>query len=112
MEKNTKKQVILQFKAYLKHLLLTLMFTIAPAFVCAQGLNDDNSDNLTMVLTGLEQLLTGTYARSIMIIAIAGIGYLWLWKGSIPANRAMSAIIGIGIVFSAGYLYSQLGIGN
>lgn len=85
---------------------------LLPTFALASGFGDDNSDELTVVLNGLITLLTSTYARLLMIIGIAGVGYLWMWKGTIPAGRAIGTIIGIGIVFSASFLCTALGIGG
>lgn len=91
---------------------ILILINMLPSWSCAASFGDDNSDMLSTVLMGLEQLLTSSYARLIMVLSIIGVGYLWLWRGSIPAGRALSVIIGIGIVFSAGYLCSQLGIGG
>lgn len=81
-----------------------------PGISLASGFGGDNSDMLSTIFVGLIQLLSGNYARLIMVIAVIGVGYFWIWKGSIPAGRAISAIIGIGLVFSAGFICTSLGI--
>ena len=93
-------------------LLGTMIALFMPSISLASGFGGDNSDMLTTLFDGLIQLLSGNYARLIMVVAIIGVGYLWIWKGSIPAGRAISTIIGIGLVFSAGFICSSLGIGG
>ena len=87
---------------------LTLLFMCAPTFALAAG--DDN--RLSTLLNGLIALLTSDVARLIFIVAIIGIGYGWLYLGQIPKGRAIGAIVGIGIVYSAGWIAQQLGVGT
>lgn len=66
---------------------------------------------LADILKQLITLLSSDVARIIFVLAIVGIGYGWLYLGKIPQGRAIGAIIGIGIVFSAPYIATQLGLG-
>ena len=65
---------------------------------------------LTSILQALITLLSSDIARVIFVLAIIGVGYMWLYVGRLPKGTAISAIIGIGIVFSAPYIAQQLGI--
>ena len=73
-----------------------------------------NSDGfqLANILQALIQLLNSDIARIIFVLSIIGVGYGWLYMGRIPHGRAIGAIVGIGIVFSASYIAQQLGIGS
>ncbi len=90
-------------------LTIVLLF-LCPTLALAANFGGIDSDMLTTVLQGLVTLITSTYARLFMVIGIVAVGYLWMWKGSIPSGRAISTIIGIGIVFSASFLCTALGI--
>jgi type IV secretory pathway VirB2 component (pilin) len=87
-----------------------LILLFSPTLVLADDIGGLNSDMLASILQSLITLLTSTYARLFMVIAIVAVGYLWMWKGSIPSGRAISTLIGIGIVFSASFLCTTLGI--
>ena len=63
------------------------------------------------ILQSLIQLLNSEIARVIFVLAIMGVGYGWLYMGRIPKERAVGAIVGIGIVFSASYIAQKLGVG-
>ena len=67
---------------------------------------------LVNILQGLVQLLNSGVARVIFVVSIIGVGYGWLYLGRIPKDKAIGAIIGIGIVFSASYIGQQLGVGT
>lgn len=70
-------------------------------------------DNFALVniLKSLIDLLSSDIARIIFVLSIIGVGYGWLFLGRIPKSAAVSAIIGIGLVFSAPYIARQLGVG-
>lgn len=74
------------------------------------ALADSSGFRLVGILQGLINLLNSGIARSVFILAIVGIGYSWLYLGQLPKARALGAIVGIGIVFSAGYIAQQLGV--
>ena len=74
--------------------------------------NDINSDQLTSVLNALVDLVTSSPAKILFVLAIIGVGYSTLALGKMNKSRALSVVIGIGIVFSAGYIAQQLGFGT
>jgi type IV secretory pathway VirB2 component (pilin) len=65
---------------------------------------------LSSVLTSLIKLLTSTPARLLFVLSIIGIGYGTLALGRIPKEKAVAAVVGIGIVFSASYIAQKLGL--
>lgn len=69
---------------------------------------DNGGFQLTTILQQFISLLNSDIARLLFVIAIIGVGYGWLYMGRIPKSRALGAIIGIGIVFSASYLGQRL----
>jgi type IV secretory pathway VirB2 component (pilin) len=69
-------------------------------------------DKLASILQALITLLSSDVARLLFVAAIIGVGYAWLYAGRMPKGAAISAIIGIGIVFSAPWIAQQLGIGG
>lgn len=68
------------------------------------------NDMLSSVLESFIKLLTSTPARLIFVLSIIGIGYGTLALGRIPKEKAVAAIVGIGIVFSASYIAHKLGL--
>lgn len=52
-------------------------------------------------LQTLVDLLTGTTARLVAIIAVAAVGYMTFAKGMIPWGFGISVIIAIAIIFGA-----------
>lgn len=52
-------------------------------------------------LQTLVDLLTGTTARLVAIIAVAAVGYMTFAKGMIPWGFGLSVIFAIAIIFSA-----------
>lgn len=52
-------------------------------------------------LQTLVDLLTGTTARLVAIIAVAAVGYMTFAKGMIPWGFGISVILGITIIFGA-----------
>ena len=77
----------------------------SPTFAATGGFQVVN------ILQSLIQLLNSEIARVIFVLAIMGVGYGWLYMGRIPKERAVGAIVGIGIVFSASYIAQKLGVG-
>lgn len=92
-----------QSKKLTRLVLTNLLFL--PSF-CYAG----NSFQVVNVLQGLIRLLSSDIARLIFVLSIIGVGYGWLYLGRIPRDRAIGAIVGIGIVFSATYIAQHLGI--
>ncbi|EJF88094.1 TrbC/VirB2 family protein [Bartonella melophagi] len=58
-------------------------------------------------LDKIVQALTGTIAKSIAIIAVAGVGIAWI-AGYIEMRKAFFVCVGIGIVFGAQQIVSML----
>ncbi len=73
---------------------------------------DGSSDVISSVLRGLIELLASTPARLMFVVAIIGVGYGTLALGKIPKERAVSIVVGIGIVFSASYIAQKMGLGG
>jgi len=86
----------------------SLFFLLLPNAVFAST----SSDQITPILNGVIQLLSSGIARLIFVLAIVGVGYGWLYLGRLPKERAIAAIVGIGIVFSATWIAQQLGVGG
>jgi len=76
------------------------------------ALADSGGFQLQSILQALINFLNGGIARTLFVLSIIGVGYGWLYLGRIPQGRAIGAIIGIGIVFSASYIAQQLGVGS
>lgn len=85
----------------------TLTLVMLPKLACADAIGNNQ---IASILNGLVSLLTSSIARIIFVLAIIGVGYGWLYLGQIPKGRAIGAIVGIGIVFSAGWIAQQLGV--
>ena len=71
--------------------------------------SDTNTDKVQSILQGLADLLSGTWARLIFIIAIIGVGY-GLISGKMEKGRALMIVLGIAIVFSASYIATTIGV--
>lgn len=91
-------------------LALITSLSLFPTLTLAAA-SDIGSDKISTVLGGLVNLLTSTPAKVLFVLSIIGIGYGWLHLGKIPKEQAIASIIGIGIVFSAGYIAQQCGLG-
>lgn len=79
---------------------LSMIILIDPAF--AQGF-----DRVQNSLDRIVQTLTGPIARSIAVIAVAGVGLAWI-AGYIEMRRAFFVCVGIGIVFGAPQIVAML----
>ena len=93
---------------FIRFFLFGLLATVMPSLAFA----DTGGFQLVSILESLIDLLQSDIARIIFVLSILGIGYGWLYLGRIPKGRAIGAIIGIGIVFSASYIAQQLGVGG
>ncbi len=76
---------------------------------CLAGVSQ--GDALSTVLSGLISLLTSTPARLLAVIAIIGIGYSTIALGTIPKSRAITTVVGLGLVFGASFIMQDLGLG-
>jgi type IV secretory pathway VirB2 component (pilin) len=64
-------------------------------------------NSIVTAVTWLEQLLTGTLATSLAVLAIAGLGYRLL-TGQLEPRRALQVVLGIFILFGAPALVREL----
>ena len=70
------------------------------------------STKIDSVLQALLAYLTSTPARLIAVLAIVGVGYSTLHLGRMPKQRAISVVIGIGIIFGSAAVFQMLGFGG
>lgn len=78
-----------------------------PVEALAQSGSSPLFGSVTNFLTALQELLTGTWARLIAIIAIALLGFAWM-NGHITWSVAMATIAGIILVFSAAAIVDSI----
>lgn len=93
------------FRKILKNPFLYIGFAYVNS-VYASG----DSDMLSSVLSGLISMLTSTPAKLMFVLSIIGVGYGTLALGQIPKERAVTIVIGIGIIFSASYIAQKMGL--
>lgn len=86
-------------------LFLLLFFNSAFAY-------SGQSTKIDSVLQALLDYLTSAPARIIALLAIVGVGYTTLFLGRMPKKRAISVVIGIGIIFGGAALLQMLGLGG
>ncbi len=89
-----------------------LLFGVAVPLNTQAYSSDINSDQLSSVLNALVDLVTSTPAKILLVLAIIGVGYSTLALGKMNKSHALGVVIGIGIIFSAGYIAQQLGFGS
>lgn len=61
---------------------------------------------------GLEQItgwITGGPATAIIMLAIVGAGYLWMFKGILSKSTAISIMGGAGFIYGAAFIADMLG---
>ena len=68
-----------------------------------------DDDVLTEDLEAVTDWITSGPATAVILLAIVGAGYLWLFKGILPKSYAISIIGGAGLIYSAGYIGGLLG---
>lgn len=66
-------------------------------------------DVLTQDLEAVTDWITSGPATAVIILAIVGAGYLWLFKGILPKAYAIGVMGGAGLIYSAGYIGGLLG---
>jgi type IV secretory pathway VirB2 component (pilin) len=91
--------------------LLFFVFFVLPVRGYCYG-GDIDSDMISSVLNSLVDLVTSTPAKILFVLAIIGVGYGTLVLGRIERSRAIGIILGVGIIFSSGYIANQLGLGT
>jgi type IV secretory pathway VirB2 component (pilin) len=64
------------------------------------------------VLQALLNYLTAAPARIIAVLAIVAVGYGTLHLGRMPKQRAISVVVGIGIIFGGAAILQMLGLGQ
>jgi type IV secretion system protein VirB2 len=75
-----------------------------PAFAQAAA---STADGITLMLTNIESWLTGGIARIVAVIAVILVGFAFL-AGRATFGLLVTVIIGIFIVFSAGWFVSTI----
>ncbi len=83
--------------------LCALMLIVLPDVALAAGGGGAGSGlatGLGKLLQSVVDIMTGSIARLVGIIAVAGLGYAWL-TGRMDAMRALVLCIGIGLIFGA-----------
>jgi hypothetical protein len=63
-----------------------------------------SDDQLTEILNNAVSYAQSGPARAFCMLAIIGVGYLWLVKGVIPKAWAMGVMGGAGFIFGASYI--------
>ena len=69
------------------------------------------SNKIESILQRLIELLTSGTAKFLFIIAVIGVGYGMLSSGHLDKQRGFSILLGVGIIYSSGYLAHQFGVG-
>ena len=85
-------------------LIIALMTMTVPAFA------DGDIPALTDAIQGLIDILTGTTAKLLAVVAIAGVGYLYI-SGHLSLKHAAYIGLGIGVIFGAPDIAVVLGAG-
>lgn len=71
-----------------------------------------DQDQLSNVLRGVTDFITGKVGSALCTLAIIGVGFLWLKAGRIEKEQAIATAVGIGVIYSASYIVSStMGIG-
>ncbi len=68
------------------------------------------STAIDKVLQALLDYLTSTPARIIAVLAIVSVGYATLHLGRLQKNKAISVVVGIGIIFGGAAIMQMLGV--
>jgi type IV secretion system protein VirB2 len=55
----------------------------------------------------IQNFMTGRFATSLAVIAVAVVGYLF-WSGQVAARAALSVVVGIAIVFGSAQIVAIL----
>lgn len=66
-------------------------------------------DVISQVLENCLSLLQSKIARLVAVIAIVGVGYATVFLGRIPKERAAAIVLGIGLIYGAGFIVEKLG---
>ena len=82
---------------------ILMLFSIPTAYAQAGDVS-----TISNALQGLIDIMTGKTATLLGIIAIAGIGFLWM-AGKMSVQKAAIICMGIGVVFGAPKIISLLG---
>ena len=93
-------------------ILSLFVFVVSLPWTAFAYSSDIDSDKLTSILNSLVDLVTSTPAKILFVLSIIGVGYSTLALGKMNKGRAIGIVMGIGIVFSSGYIAQQLGLGT
>lgn len=85
---------------------MTLLVLPSAAFAFSSGFELDD------ILNGLIGILTSNIVRAILVLAIVGVGYSCVYLHKIPRDKAVTTVLGIGIILSASYIAQKLGVGS
>ena len=67
-----------------------------------------DDDVLTQDLDAITGWISSGPATAVILLAIVGAGYLWLFKGVLPKAYAIGVIGGAGLIYSAGFIGNLL----
>ncbi len=82
-------------------------------FACGNALGyTGEQTKIDSVLQALLNYLTSSPARLLAVLAIVGVGYSTLYLGRMPKQRAVSVVLGIGIIFGSAAILRMLGLGD
>lgn len=97
------KLFVRKTKNIIKKLCGLLIASLLPASAFAAN------DVLTEDLEAITDWITSGPATAVIMLAIVGAGYLWMFKGTLSKSVALSIIGGAGFIYSAGFIGGMLG---
>ena len=77
---------------------LISMLLPVPCFASLGG------NDIATALNNVRDLITGEIGTTLCTLAVIGVGFAWLKFGKIEKEVALTAILGIGVIYSASYL--------
>lgn len=69
-----------------------------------------NSNQIEGVLRAVTDLITSGVGTGLCTLAIIGVGFSWVKLGKLEKEQAISVILGIGVIYSAAYISTKLGV--
>ncbi len=89
-----------------KAFLSIILLCVAPIVFATNG-----GDVISGMLENLVGLLQSKMARLSAVVAFIYVGYSTLYLGRMQKDRACAVVLGLGIIFSAGFIMEKLGYG-
>lgn len=83
-----------------KKISVALINLLLPVSAMAYSTNDKMSE----ILDDTIDLITGKWGTSLCVLAIMAVGFLWMKMGKMEKDHAMATVVGIGIVYAAGFI--------